>query len=1247
MRRIALWAAPIAALATAVHASAPAVPWYGAGGDSSASTVTATGTTTPRSLAAMAADQLNLKSFGAKGDFKFGYTDGVISAGGTSFCSSTITFTSADIGKTIIESSIGATTQVAPATTFTPYQYDTTLPAMGRPQAWISTITGVSAGCATVAAGPTLAGPAYFLMDWSNTVAPGVGYAPGDKLSISGGTGQVTSAYGRVRLTKIVSATVAAGGSGGANGTCTVKGTTGAWLGNQQATYNVTVSGGAITAINSITNTGLYTTDPNNAEGAGGASTSAEPVTGCGNIVGATITQHMGVALAAPDFTQASSTTHPFGLWNTAPAATLTTTATTGVGRGFTLSGGLTGSGGVTITGWGYGTDDTAALTAAINQENTLRAAGVNACIYVPAGTYLAAPSSVVFSGPGCVRGDGMRQSVIWEKPNTAGRLFTWSNTSQNTTGVTAQSAELLNTGTQGAYFHGVGIFGDRSSGVTQDALDFADANHEVDIGDFEVNSVRGRCLSLGGLAVNNTNGASTIAESRVSNFRIWNCGDQDSGLPPLEVNTAYVSGTGAHQDSNETRFINADIYYSYGPGYWQHYASSNGGNTRSMIGANIRIETGGNDQFRINYDNMVFGPLPTNQGGAGETGNPYASSFTNVRLVNPSLGGAGLRFNALGASPTVPTNIVWEGQVGYGPAYGNGIEVDAGQGITILADAIVAKAAAVFVGPASPSGPYIIAPVAIDTRGNNSSLIWSVDSTTYGSLFLPVDNPCSISAGVVTLCQAASITTGLTANPGGGQTNAVLLSSSQVNVVTTVGSNGDSVMLPPATLGSWIVVANDGSANRYMSVFPSSGGIINRQSANASINLGPGAAVNCVSGFAGRWACSPTLTGVSGNVATFSSNGQLQDSGSPLITTTNPSFPVTQVFTAANNLTAHAGGGQGSCLALTSVINNISSVATNGDSVCLPSAGAGEIVVVANQVASKYVAVFPASGDNINNLGANTSVNLGGQSAITFVSSASGKWQAFTPVVGTAGDFLNLNSSGFMQDAGFGTGTSGHLIPFLDGTNTWSGANGFGTLTATTLNGLTLTTTTGTFTLTNGKTLSVSNTLTFAGTDSTTHTFPNVSSTVMELSSTDTITGTKTFSTGNINFTGAGALEANALKLGTGNPISSCTVPSGASGSPICTVTKSVGTFRGKLTFSGGSGSFTGTSSTVTFPNAASTDGYYCKGTGGASATTLTYQIFGVPSSTTVTNLYYYTLAGVATSPGLTDVESIECTSE
>lgn len=51
--------------------------------------------------------------------------------------------------------------------------------------------------------------------------------------------------------------------------------------------------------------------------------------------------------------------------------------------------------------------------------------------------------------------------------------------------------------------------------------------------------------------------------------------------------------------------------------------------------------------------------------------------------------------------------------------------------------------------------------------------------------------------------------------------------------------------------------------------------------------------------------------------------------------------------------------------------------------------------------------------------------------------------------------------------------------------------------LTNKTVNGLTITSTTGTFTLTNGKTLSVSNTLTLAGTDSTTITFPSTSITV------------------------------------------------------------------------------------------------------------------------------------------------------
>ena len=62
------------------------------------------------------------------------------------------------------------------------------------------------------------------------------------------------------------------------------------------------------------------------------------------------------------------------------------------------------------------------------------------------------------------------------------------------------------------------------------------------------------------------------------------------------------------------------------------------------------------------------------------------------------------------------------------------------------------------------------------------------------------------------------------------------------------------------------------------------------------------------------------------------------------------------------------------------------------------------------------------------------------------------------------------------------------------------------GVATATSLNGLTISATTGTFTLTNAKTLSVANTLSFAGTDSTTITFQGTD-TYVGRATTDTLT--------------------------------------------------------------------------------------------------------------------------------------------
>lgn len=86
----------------------------------------------------------------------------------------------------------------------------------------------------------------------------------------------------------------------------------------------------------------------------------------------------------------------------------------------------------------------------------------------------------------------------------------------------------------------------------------------------------------------------------------------------------------------------------------------------------------------------------------------------------------------------------------------------------------------------------------------------------------------------------------------------------------------------------------------------------------------------------------------------------------------------------------------------------------------------------------------------------------------------------------------------------------------------TWSGQQTFvapvlGAATATSINGLAITTSTGTLTIANGKTLTANNSLTLAGTDATTMTFPATSSTVAGLSIAQTFTAQNTFAAGTI----------------------------------------------------------------------------------------------------------------------------------
>lgn len=147
-------------------------------------------------------------------------------------------------------------------------------------------------------------------------------------------------------------------------------------------------------------------------------------------------------------------------------------------------------------------------------------------------------------------------------------------------------------------------------------------------------------------------------------------------------------------------------------------------------------------------------------------------------------------------------------------------------------------------------------------------------------------------------------------------------------------------------------------------------------------------------------------------------------------------------------------------------------------------------------------------------------------QHAVATDAPAAGVQYLWGSTAAASGVLRVANSSGVMtvtQDAGIShlaSSTSADLAGvlsdeqgsgggFVRATSPTLTTPALGVATATSINGLTITTSTGTLTIANSKTATVSNTLTFAGTDSTTMTFPGTSGTVATADSTKTFTNT------------------------------------------------------------------------------------------------------------------------------------------
>jgi hypothetical protein len=95
--------------------------------------------------------------------------------------------------------------------------------------------------------------------------------------------------------------------------------------------------------------------------------------------------------------------------------------------------------------------------------------------------------------------------------------------------------------------------------------------------------------------------------------------------------------------------------------------------------------------------------------------------------------------------------------------------------------------------------------------------------------------------------------------------------------------------------------------------------------------------------------------------------------------------------FTPA--VTAHAGGTQAAATALTAMINRVSVVATQGDSVLLPAAVVGLAIIVINKGANP-MQVFGAGTDTINAIATATGISQGINTTATYVCNVAGNWE-------------------------------------------------------------------------------------------------------------------------------------------------------------------------------------------------------------------------------------------------------------
>lgn len=133
--------------------------------------------------------------------------------------------------------------------------------------------------------------------------------------------------------------------------------------------------------------------------------------------------------------------------------------------------------------------------------------------------------------------------------------------------------------------------------------------------------------------------------------------------------------------------------------------------------------------------------------------------------------------------------------------------------------------------------------------EGASNLFLLATERTKLG--FLTITGAVDLDALKASQDAERTITTGITANPGGGYASAVELVS-RFNVIATVATTGDSVRLPTAVAGLRRTIRNNGA--NAADVFPNAGDNINSTGVDTAISLAAGSSITLFAADSTNW---------------------------------------------------------------------------------------------------------------------------------------------------------------------------------------------------------------------------------------------------------------------------------------------------------------------------------------------------------------------------------------------------------